>query len=78
LFTVFNTEIQRRYALGQGRPDGLDTGFFVKPAAFANVTNHMTIAREDRLAAGASAMRSTFRSGWRQPAFASGADGDGT
>ncbi len=32
---------------GTGRPDGLDTGYFVKPTVFANVTNDMTIAREE-------------------------------
>jgi aldehyde dehydrogenase (NAD+) len=32
---------------GLGRPDGIDTGFFVRPTVFANVTNDMTIAREE-------------------------------
>ncbi len=32
---------------GTGRPDGLDTGYYVKPTVFANVTNDMTIAREE-------------------------------
>ncbi|MBP6878656.1 MAG: aldehyde dehydrogenase family protein [Phenylobacterium sp.] len=32
---------------GVGRPAGLDKGFFVKPTVFANVTNDMTIAREE-------------------------------
>ncbi|MEL6890418.1 MAG: aldehyde dehydrogenase family protein [Actinomycetota bacterium] len=32
---------------GTGRPDGLDTGYYVKPTLFANVTNDMTIAREE-------------------------------
>ncbi|WP_102143350.1 aldehyde dehydrogenase family protein [Mycobacterium hubeiense] len=32
---------------GVGRPDGLDTGYYVKPTVFANVTNDMTIAREE-------------------------------
>ena len=32
---------------GKGRPDGLDTGYYVKPTVFANVTNDMTIAREE-------------------------------
>jgi len=32
---------------GPGRPDGLDRGYFVKPTVFANVTNDMTIAREE-------------------------------
>ncbi|MBS4727919.1 aldehyde dehydrogenase family protein [Mycobacterium sp. SM1] len=32
---------------GTGRPDGLDTGYYVKPTVFAGVTNEMTIAREE-------------------------------
>ena len=32
---------------GPGRPDGLDNGYFIKPTVFANVTNDMTIAREE-------------------------------
>jgi aldehyde dehydrogenase (NAD+) len=32
---------------GVGRPDGLDTGYFVKPTVFAHVSNTMTIAREE-------------------------------
>ncbi len=32
---------------GVGRPDGIDKGYFVKPTVFANVTNDMTIAREE-------------------------------
>ena len=32
---------------GPGRPEGLDKGYFVKPTVFANVTNDMTIAREE-------------------------------
>ncbi|MEM8747089.1 MAG: aldehyde dehydrogenase family protein [Actinomycetota bacterium] len=32
---------------GVGRPDGLDEGYFVKPTLFADVTNDMTIAREE-------------------------------
>jgi aldehyde dehydrogenase (NAD+) len=32
---------------GLGRPEGLATGYFVKPTVFANVTNEMTIAREE-------------------------------
>jgi aldehyde dehydrogenase (NAD+) len=32
---------------GTGRPDGLDKGYFVRPTVFANVTNDMTIAREE-------------------------------
>ncbi len=32
---------------GVGRPDGLNAGYFVQPTVFANVTNDMTIAREE-------------------------------
>jgi aldehyde dehydrogenase (NAD+) len=32
---------------GSGRPDGLDTGYYVKPTVFADVKNDMTIAREE-------------------------------
>ena len=32
---------------GPGRPDGIDTGYFIRPTVFANVTNDMTIAREE-------------------------------
>ena len=32
---------------GTGRPEGLDTGYYVKPTVFADVTNDMTIAREE-------------------------------
>jgi len=32
---------------GTGRPDGLNAGYFVKPTVFGNVTNDMTIAREE-------------------------------
>lgn len=32
---------------GLGRPDGLDRGNYVLPTVFANVTNDMTIAREE-------------------------------
>ncbi|MGB8364966.1 MAG: aldehyde dehydrogenase family protein [Rhizomicrobium sp.] len=32
---------------GTGRPEGLEKGFYVKPTVFANVTNEMTIAREE-------------------------------
>lgn len=32
---------------GEGRPDGLDRGFFTKPTVFADVTNDMRIAREE-------------------------------
>ncbi|MGF2945181.1 aldehyde dehydrogenase family protein [Mycobacterium sp. Lab-001] len=32
---------------GPGRPDGLDTGYYVRPTVFAGVANDMTIAREE-------------------------------
>jgi aldehyde dehydrogenase (NAD+) len=32
---------------GPGKPEGLETGYYVKPTVFANVTNSMTIAREE-------------------------------
>ena len=32
---------------GTGRPAGLNIGYYVKPTVFANVTNHMTIARDE-------------------------------
>src|ERR1700690_422125 len=32
---------------GTGRPDGLTKGYFVKPTVFADVSNNMTIAREE-------------------------------
>ena len=32
---------------GPGRPESLEKGYYVKPTVFANVTNDMTIAREE-------------------------------
>jgi aldehyde dehydrogenase (NAD+) len=32
---------------GVGRPDGLETGYYVKPTVFANVTPDMTVAKEE-------------------------------
>ena len=32
---------------GPGRPEGLETGYFVKPTIFRNVKNDMTIAKEE-------------------------------
>ena len=32
---------------GVGRPEGLNRGYYVRPTVFANVTNDMTIAREE-------------------------------
>jgi aldehyde dehydrogenase (NAD+) len=37
----------RLEAGGPGRPDGVETGYFVKPTLFSGVTNEMTIAREE-------------------------------
>jgi aldehyde dehydrogenase (NAD+) len=32
---------------GAEAPEGLDKGYFIRPTVFANVSNHMTIAREE-------------------------------
>jgi aldehyde dehydrogenase (NAD+) len=32
---------------GEGRPEGFEAGYFVKPTVFVNVKNHMTIAQEE-------------------------------
>jgi len=32
---------------GEGKPEGLDTGFYVRPTVFANVSNDMDIARDE-------------------------------
>ena len=32
---------------GEGHPEGLEAGYFVKPTIFVNVSNDMTIAREE-------------------------------
>ena len=32
---------------GPGRPEGLTKGYYIKPTIFANVTNDMTVAREE-------------------------------
>ncbi|MBT3531455.1 MAG: aldehyde dehydrogenase family protein [Gammaproteobacteria bacterium] len=32
---------------GPGRPQGMDKGYFIQPTVFGNVTNDMTIAREE-------------------------------
>ncbi|WP_176057861.1 aldehyde dehydrogenase family protein [Paraburkholderia sp. BCC1876] len=37
----------RLIAGGEGRPDGIDAGWFVRPTVFSDVTNTMTIAREE-------------------------------
>lgn len=37
----------RLVAGGTGRPEGLNRGFYVKPTVFADVTNEMTVGREE-------------------------------
>ncbi|QCP52019.1 aldehyde dehydrogenase family protein [Trinickia violacea] len=37
----------RLIAGGEGRPHGVDAGWFVRPSVFSDVTNDMTIAREE-------------------------------
>ena len=32
---------------GTGKPKGLNTGYYVKPTVFGNVSNDMTVAREE-------------------------------
>ncbi|MGI9521935.1 MAG: aldehyde dehydrogenase family protein, partial [Hyphomicrobiaceae bacterium] len=32
---------------GEGRPEGIDVGYFVRPTVFSNVANDMTIAQEE-------------------------------
>lgn len=41
------TEEGARLVTGGGRPEGLDSGYFVQPTVFADVDNSMTIAREE-------------------------------
>ncbi|MDR0809840.1 MAG: aldehyde dehydrogenase family protein [Gemmobacter sp.] len=41
------TEGARLVAGGEGRPEGLTAGWFVRPTVFADVTPQMTIAREE-------------------------------
>lgn len=41
------TEGAEVIAGGLGHPEGLESGYFVKPTVFAHVTNDMTIAREE-------------------------------
>lgn len=47
LIQVGIDEGARLVAGGTGRPDGLNRGYFVRPTVFADVTNDMTIAREE-------------------------------
>lgn len=37
----------RLVAGGLGRPEGINKGFFVRPTVFADVTNEMTVGREE-------------------------------
>ena len=37
----------RLVAGGEGRPQGIDAGWFVRPSVFSDVSNEMTIAREE-------------------------------
>jgi aldehyde dehydrogenase (NAD+) len=37
----------RLVAGGPGKPEGLDTGYYIRPTVFSHVTNDMTIAREE-------------------------------
>jgi aldehyde dehydrogenase (NAD+) len=48
--TLINKGIEEGAVLvtgGPGRPRGLDAGYYVQPTVFADVTNYMTIAREE-------------------------------
>lgn len=47
LIATAMTEGAQLVAGGPGRPDGLATGYFVRPTVFADVTNDMVIAREE-------------------------------
>ncbi|MEX0297483.1 MAG: aldehyde dehydrogenase family protein, partial [Kordiimonas sp.] len=47
LIQVGVDEGARLVAGGPGKPEGLDSGYFVKPTVFADVTPEMTIAREE-------------------------------
>ncbi len=47
LIEVAIKEGARVAAGGPGRPEGLNRGYFVRPTVFADVTNDMTIAREE-------------------------------
>ena len=41
------TQEGARVVAGGGRPEGLDSGYYVQPTVFADVDNSMTIAREE-------------------------------
>ena len=40
-------KVLRLVAGGLGKPEGFETGYFVKPTIFAGVNNQMTIAQEE-------------------------------
>jgi aldehyde dehydrogenase (NAD+) len=44
---IGSDEGARLIAGGEGRPDGISAGWFVRPTVFSHVTNDMTIAREE-------------------------------
>ena len=45
--SVMVSESATVVAGGTGRPEGFNRGYFVRPTVFANVTNDMTIAKEE-------------------------------
>lgn len=47
LIEIGVAEGARLVAGGCGKPEGLERGYYVKPTIFADVTNNMTIAREE-------------------------------
>jgi aldehyde dehydrogenase (NAD+) len=47
LITLGIEEGAKLIAGGPGRPEGISQGYFVKPTVFADVSNDMTIAREE-------------------------------
>ena len=47
LMDIAIKEGARVAAGGPGRPEGLNRGYYVRPTVFADVTNDMTIAREE-------------------------------
>ena len=47
LIKIGITEGATLVAGGLGRPEGLDTGYYIRPTVFADVTNEMTIAQEE-------------------------------
>ena len=47
LIRVGVEEGARLVAGGEGRPEGLERGYYVRPTVFSHVSNHMTVAREE-------------------------------